>query len=215
MSDLNLGVTATDPAGLSSSDDFLLAVTQAVSRNDIVGTGYNDIVVGGVLADFILGLAGNERLSGGEGDDLLDGGAGDDRLTGGGGADTYRFGRGSGQDEIVEFLGKPGEADRVLFDAGIRPDQLWLSQADNDLEVSVIGSTDSVLLRNWYAGDIYRVEQFVTADGSVLLDTQVQQLVDAMAAFSPPPAGELALNADQHLALDPVFASSWQSPAQA
>ncbi len=140
----------------------------------------------------------------------MDGGTGNDRLRGSG-ADTYRFGYGSGQDDIAEQQGVSGEMDRVELGVGIESGQLWFSQTGSDLAVSIIGTSDSLLVKNWYSGDIYHIEQFVTSDGSVLLDTQVQQLVDAMASFSPPAVGDLTLDADRQLALDPVIASSWQS----
>jgi len=77
--------------------------------------------------------------------------------------------------------------DRVELGVGIESGQLWFSQTGSDLAVSIIGTSDSLLVKNWYSGDIYHIEQFVTSDGSVLLDTQVQQLVDAMASSRHPP----------------------------
>ncbi|MBC7700396.1 calcium-binding protein, partial [Aquabacterium sp.] len=55
----------------------------------------------------------------------------------------------------------------------------------NNLEVDIKGTSDKFTLTNWYLGNQYHVEQFKTSDGKVLLDSQVQALVQAMAAFSP------------------------------
>ena len=59
------------------------------------------------------------------------------------------------------------------------------------LEVSVIGSTDAAIVQNWYLGSQYHVEQFKTSEGGKLLDSKVQELVNAMAAFTPPAIGQV------------------------
>lgn len=56
----------------------------------------------------------------------------------------------------------------------------------------------------------YHVEQFKTSDGKTLLDSQVQNLVSAMAAFSPPVAGQTTLSASYAAALNPVIVANWQ-----
>jgi hypothetical protein len=38
----------------------------------------------------------------------------------------------------------------------------------------------------------------------------VQQLVDAMAAMTPPASGQTSLSTEQHEALDSLLATSWQ-----
>ena len=53
-------------------------------------------------------------------------------------------------------------------------------------------SLDKLIVKDWYLGTQYRVEQFAFADGSVLTDTQVQGLVGAMAVFSASAAGGIA-----------------------
>jgi len=65
----------------------------------------------------------------------------------------------------------------------------------------------------WGAGsweDAQRIEQFRTAEGKVLLDSQVDQLVSAMAAFSPPAAGQFSLPQNYRDSLDSVISSNWQ-----
>jgi hypothetical protein len=54
------------------------------------------------------------------------------------------------------------------------------------------------------------VEQFKTSDGKTLLDSQVQNLVSAMAAFAPPSAGTVNLSAAYASQLAPVIAANWQ-----
>lgn len=86
----------------------------------------------------------------------------------------------------------------------------YYSQTGNDLQVSIIGTNDQMLLKNWYSGSQYQLDEFVTSSGATLLDSQVDALVSAMAAFSPPAQGQLALSAEQHTALDNVIAANWQ-----
>ena len=52
-----------------------------------------------------------------------------------------------------------------------------------------------------------RVEEFRTADGSVLFESSVQNLVNAMAAFAPPAPGQETLPLVYATALNPVIAA--------
>ena len=67
----------------------------------LLGSG-DDEVSGSNGDDRLFGQDGDDRLTGGDGNDLLSGGAGNDVLTGQYGGDTYVFGRGDGQDTIIE-----------------------------------------------------------------------------------------------------------------
>ena len=89
-------------------------------------------------------------------------------------------------------------------------DQLWFRHVGNNLEVSIIGTSDKATLTNWYLGSQYHVEQFKTSDGKTLLDSKINALVDAMAAFSPPAAGQTTLPTAYQTALNPVIAANWQ-----
>jgi hypothetical protein len=61
--------------------------------------------------------------------------------------------------------------------------------------------------RAWYHGSPYHVEQFKTADGKTLLDSKVQDLVSAMAGFTPPALGQTTLPDSYKAAILPVVAS--------
>jgi hypothetical protein len=65
-------------------------------------------------------------------------------------------------------------------------------------------------IQNWYSGSTYHIEQFKTDDNKVLLDTRVENLVQAMAAFAPPSAGQTTLPQNYQDALAPVIAANWQ-----
>lgn len=131
-------------------------------------------------------------------------------LAGGTGNDTYWLSRGSGADIVQENDATAGNTDVAQFDADIAVDQLWFRQVGNSLEVSVIGTSDSFTVKDWYLGSHYHVEQFKTADGKTLLDGQVQNLVQAMASFAPPAAGQTTLPESYATALNGVIAANWQ-----
>jgi Ca2+-binding RTX toxin-like protein len=165
---------------------------------------------GNELDNLLKGNAGANTLTGAAGNDTLDGGAGADILVGGVGNDTYIFGAGYGADTVQENDATQGNTDVLQFLSGIATDQIWMRKVSNNLEVSVIGTTDKVTVSNWYLGSQYHVEQFKTSDGKVLLDSQVQNLVNAMAAFAPPAAGQTTLPANYSSSLEPVIAANWQ-----
>jgi Ca2+-binding RTX toxin-like protein len=158
----------------------------------------------------LFGGEGNDVLWASAGDDRLDGGPGNDQLDGGAGADTYLFGRGADRDTVYDRQSTPSEVDVLELGANISPEELWFQREGNDLEVSVIGTGDSMTLSRWYESEAYHIEQFQTAQGQVLLHTQVESLVAAMAAFAPPRAGESALPPEIRDQLEPVLAASWQ-----
>ena len=199
-----------------SADEGLDTVNSSVSYTLIANvenlnlTGTGSLAgTGNDLSNRLTGNTGGNTLNGGAGDDYLDGKAGNDTLIGGTGNDTYFLGRGYGSDAIQENDASAGNLDIAQFDTGIATDQLWFRKVSNNLEVSVIGTLDKFTISNWYLGSQYHVEQFKTSDGAILLDNQVQNLVQAMAAFAPPAAGQTTLNASQQAALAPLISANW------
>lgn len=165
---------------------------------------------GNTLNNILTGNAGVNSLTGAAGNDRLDGQGGADTLTGGTGHDTYVLGRGYGADTAVENDATAGNTDIAQFLSGISTDQLWFRKLSNNLEVSIIGTSDKLTVKDWYLGNAYHVEQFKTADGKTLLDSQVQNLVNAMAAFAPPAAGQTSLPENYQASLASVIAANWQ-----
>ena len=208
----NTGDVVTEAA--SAGTDLVQSSITYTLGNDVENltlTGTTAINgTGNSSANVLTGNSGVNTLNGAAGADTLNGGAGADSLIGGTGNDTYWLGRGYGIDTITENDTTAGNTDVARFEAGIAVDQLWFAQSGNNLNVSIIGTTDRFTLKDWYLGNQYHVEQFKTSDGKTLMDSQVQNLVSAMAAFSPPPAGQTSLSASQSAALNPVIAANWQ-----
>lgn len=199
--------TATSGNDVLFGEEALADSLSGLDGDDkLYGLGGNDILSGG---------GGADELNGGAGSDTLSGGTGNDRLNGDRGNDLYQFERGGGQDVIDDF-DPDANTDVLQFGAGISADQLWFRKNGWDLEVSVIGTADKVTISQWSfwsAGSwekAQHIEQFRTADGKVLLENQVDQLVNAMAAFAPPTAGQTSLPSNYHAALDSVIAANWQ-----
>lgn len=71
----------------------------------ITGSGFADLLFGGLGNDTIEGRAGRDKILGQGGDDILKGGTGGDRLIGGVGLDTFVFETNSGKDVVTDFDG--------------------------------------------------------------------------------------------------------------
>ena len=104
-----------------------------------------------------------------------------------------------------------GTADKLLYDAGIDPLDLVISRQANDLRLAIHGSTDSVTIQNWYTSSLNRAEIIEAGNGQTLLNTQVDQLIQAMAGFTQ----QTGLAWDQAIDQRPqdvqtVLAASWQ-----
>lgn len=168
-------------------------------------------LTGNALDNSLDGSWGADILDSGAGADTLTGFAGADTLAGGSGNDTYRLGRDYGTDTVVENDATAGNADVAQFLFGVAADQIWFRQIDNNLEASIIGTQDKLVVKDWYLGTDNHVEQFRTADGAMtLLDSNVQNLVNAMASFAPPAAGQTTLPQNYQDALAGVIAANWQ-----
>lgn len=145
----------------------------------------------------------------GTGDDTVLNTSGADVLAGGGGADVYTSDRGTGADTI-DNRGHGGDGDYVVFGSGVAVDQLWFDRLGNDLQVSIIGTSDSTTVVDWYLETANHVSAFLTG-GKQLAHSQVDNLVSAMAAFSPPTVGQTDLTTEQHQQLDTLIAANWKN----
>lgn len=208
-------------------------VLRGQGGNDVLDGGAgNDRLEGDGGADVLSGGSGDDVLIAKGGDDTLSGGTGNDFIDGGAGADTFLFGVGDGQDVIVAGPGGGSDKDHdkggkghsgnhdddddhgthdvLVMGDGIEADDIWFSRNEYDLELSIVGSTDKITVRDWYKGKSSRLDEIQLADGNVLVESQVEQLRLAMAAFDPPTGSDSSLPADVLADLQPIIAESWQ-----
>lgn len=196
---LDIQVTATDLSGAIVTDSFNLTInpvgTPVVGTDNsepLNGSEGNDVLFGGAGNDVMTANGGDDILDGGAGDDILIGGAGEDRLYGGAGNDllngtigndTYYFSPGGGQDIINDNDGTAGNQDRVIID--VNPLDLMFEQNGQDLMVRLANSTDSITIERWYSGNgRFQTEIFESSSGDTLMNTEVNQLIQAMAQFT-------------------------------
>jgi hypothetical protein len=73
----------------------------------------------------------------------------------------------------------------VLFGETINPLDLVLSRQANDLRLTVHGSNEAITIKNWYTSPATnQIENIQAGNGQHLVNTQVDQLIQAMAGFS-------------------------------
>jgi Ca2+-binding RTX toxin-like protein len=158
--------------------------------NDTLDGGDGDDVIwGGDGNDVLLGGNGGDTLNAENGDDYLDGGAGNDILNGGSGNDTYVIVTNSGADTINNYHLNGSDNDLLGFQSGILDKDLWFQRVNDDLVISVIGTSTVTTVSNWFlsvsaqqAGS-YQIKFIQAAAFRVI---NVDGLVSLMASVTKP-----------------------------
>ena len=213
--DVMAGGMGNDSYHVDNSQDLVIESEQGghdIVRSSVTFTLSENIEDLELIDSAAIGGTGNatqNTLRGNSAANRLDGGGGTDLLVGGAGGDTYVLSPGNGRDSIYEYDLTPGITDTAQFEGDVAADQLWFSRVGSSLQVGVIGTGDQLRISGWYAGDQHHVERFMTSNGKTLLDSQVQNLVDAMAAFAPPPMGQTSLSDGYSDALTATIAANW------
>lgn len=171
---------------------------------------FNTYLYGGDGHDFVFADNGDDYIEGGAGDDYLQGLLGMDTIIGGSGNDTYVVSLTSNetdhiQSSIIENDSTVGNVD-FLYTAALHT-QLWFTRSGDDLVIQTIGTSNTCTIEDWYLGDAHHVEDIRSGDGKALLDSQVQNLVNAMAAFTVPTT--TTLPPEYSAVLDPIIAANW------
>ncbi|RZI81531.1 MAG: hypothetical protein EOP38_18980 [Rubrivivax sp.] len=178
---------------------------------DATGDDRGNTLIGNDSANILEGLLGNDLLQGQGGNDLLSGGQGDDTLVGGAGTDQFEGGIGNdslsgGLNADIYYAFDNFGADVIsdIDSTAINPvtqenmdelhflsasyESLWFKQVNNDLEISVVGTTNKATVQGWFASTNNRVEViFDDVGGHALSALNVANLVSAMSGFSPQP----------------------------
>jgi Ca2+-binding RTX toxin-like protein len=211
---IGAGDTVVETAN-NGMDTVQSSVTHTLAANveHLTLTGATAINgTGNTLDNILTGNSAVNTLTGAAGIDTLNGGLGNDVLNGGIGNDTYLFSRGDGQDTVQDADATAGNTDRLLYGATINPLDLVLSRQVNDLRIAIHGTTDQVTIQNWYTSPTTnQVEDVQTGNGQHLVNTQVDQLIQAMASFTQ----QTGLTWDQAIdqqpqAVQTILAASWQ-----
>lgn len=173
-----------------SGGDGIDSIFGGAGNDDIAGGADNDRAHGEDGNDTIDGGAGNDELYGGGGDDIIVGadgddqilgGTGDDVLDGGLGNDHYVFGAYDGSDTVRDTDG----LNTISFIAGegepaIGRDRLWLTRENDDLRISIIDGTTSVLFEDYFNGG-GSLEKIQVVDGTLHLDNpEIQEMIQQM-----------------------------------
>lgn len=196
-----LTLRLADQASLSGAEIMALATKPDVpAALSLTGTSGKNKLTGGAGADTIKGLGGNDTLSGGAGNDVL---------TGGAGSDVYLFARGDGQDTLLDKEWTLFDSDTLVIGQATR-DQVWLTRSGNNLDISIVGTTDRVTVDGWFSSTFNRVENIKVDGGKTLNASKVSALVSAMAAFQPPAIGATSIDAQTQAQLSKMLASSWR-----
>jgi len=197
--------------GGAGNDTYVVGTGDSVVENTSAGTDTVQSSITWTLGANLenLTLTGSAVINGtgNVSNNALGGNSANNTLSGLGGNDTYLYSRGSGQDTVID---NAGTADSVLFGATINPLDLVLSRQANDLRLAIHGSTDQVTIQNWYGGATNQTETIQAGNGQTLLNTEVDQLIQAMATFSQ----QTGLTWDQALDQRPqevqtVLAANW------
>lgn len=134
----------------TQDDDNLSASYRSFQQ----GYDGNDSLSGSDSADVLEGGNGDDNLAGGAGVDTLDGGAGSDILEGGQDGDTYVFGRGHGNDILMEYSDALSDNNIVAFAADIEESDILLEHASPDtydLRVTIIDTGDTLTIVDYFA----------------------------------------------------------------
>jgi len=133
-----------------------------INAENFFGNKGNDIVIAKGNKDYILfGGEGDDDITGGAGNTILDGGKGNDILRGGSGNNKYIFSLGYGHDTIHAAGKNRGDKkDLVLLSSDIQLQDMKFTRTTDDLVLKV-KKDDSLTIKNWYKGDIFKVNSFI------------------------------------------------------
>jgi Ca2+-binding RTX toxin-like protein/subtilisin-like proprotein convertase family protein len=187
----------------------------------------NDLLIAGSGADILDCEGGSSTAIGGSGADTLMSGVEyqgyvgrQDTLFAGSGYDVFQIGDDGFRDTTTTIIN--GSASNAVahneldfvdgnFHSGITDEQLWLSRANNDLVIDILGQHGSVTVSNWFAGTGYQMQEITV--GGLKLDSQIAQLVQAMATYSAAnlfnPTASTITQLPNDPALQSAIASAW------
>jgi Ca2+-binding RTX toxin-like protein len=158
----NWGIEKIQFANGTSLD--LAAINDATSTFTWVGTSTNAIMVGNNYGSNIFQFGGGAEVA-----------------NGGTTKNIYQVSTSSG-DATINLPTLAGSKNELDFVGGIADGQLWFLQSGEDLRIDLLGTQTAVSIKDWFSGGSNQLQE-ITA-GGLKIDSQVSQLVQAMATYS-------------------------------
>jgi len=164
-----------------NSDKILLAAQGATGM--IVSSSSGDTLSVTGAGNALIAGTGTDSLSTTGNGNTLVASSGATTMTDSGTQGIYQYGSGNGAATIVNGSVSNGSASNELdFGPGIGDNQLWLLKSGNNLQIDVMGSQSQVTINGWFGSNGNQLQE-ITAAG-LKIDSQVSQLVQAMATYS-------------------------------
>ena len=164
-----------DVFGIHTIDTFRFDDGTSLTYSQLVARGFD-----------INGTDGNDLLIGTNVNDRFDGGPGNDTLIGGAGNDVYLFGLRSGQDQIEDYDATAGNSDTLRVGAAVTPDDLVISQINDDLLIKINGTQDQIAITNWFLGDSNMIERVQFSDGTTWDAATLESHIAGAPVNNPP-----------------------------
>jgi len=156
----------------------------------LIGSAGSDTLTGGDGNDTLIGGTGDDTLWGHRGNDVLVGGEGNDFLAGGNmaGEDTYVFAGNFGQDTVIDldtlfsWAQNPRVGQDTLRFDDVSFDKLWFTFDGSGMKIQVLGSPNSVTVRDW--------DWSITGTGQI--ETMLAQSADGVMSITADAVDKLA-----------------------
>ncbi|WP_245313865.1 hypothetical protein [Bradyrhizobium elkanii] len=103
---------------------------------------------------------------------------------GGARSNFYQVSSGTGQ-AAINLPTASGSTNELDFVGAISSDQLWFERSGDNLLIDLFDTSNSATVNGWFAGAAVQLQE-ITA-GGLKIDSQVSQLVQAMATYANNP----------------------------
>ncbi|MDR3560885.1 MAG: hypothetical protein P4N59_05530 [Negativicutes bacterium] len=199
-----VNVSGNGQTGTADTINMASGTVVVASNSNVSITGAGNTITAG-QNDTVAIASGNNTLIAGTGGDIF--------TNSGGSTNVYKFGTGFGADTINNLVtGGTTAMGQVAFLSGITDEKLWFKQSGSNLEIDLLGTTSKITLTGWYGSNTSAQVQSFTANGITLLNSQVAQLVSAMATYAANNTGfnvSTATAMPTNTTLQNAIAASW------
>ncbi|HEY7580690.1 MAG TPA: hypothetical protein VH855_24120, partial [Acetobacteraceae bacterium] len=109
-----------------------------------------------------------------------------------------------------EVAGGTAASGQLDLAPGLDQTDLWFSQSGNNLLIDVLGSQSTITVQDWSGANPSAILAFIKGGDGFRIDTQIDQLVGAMATYSADNPGFSPATATQ-MPTDPTLQNALQS----